>query len=75
MATTIEIGRAANRQQYLSLAQAMQEAITGKPQESEVDESHLEIRRGRETESPHTGVRFQRCGGGRRIIRRQNGGA
>ena len=77
MATTIKLGQA-NARRYLSLADAMQEAVTGpiNPEENDADlVSLVGVKCGKDHEGSDNGVRFQRCGGGRRIIRRQRRGA
>ena len=44
--------------------------------EGEVEqESQLRIARAADPEAERGGFRFQKCGGGRRVIRRQRGGA
>ncbi len=51
-------------------------AATGEGGTSAVDvveELHVTLRRGHEHTVPEQGVRYQRCGGGRRIIRRHGG--
>ena len=58
---------------YLSLYSAMAEAL-GETEEEGNEESSVRLHRVGEPTTPEPGIRFQRCGGGRRIIRRQRGG-
>lgn len=66
--TAVEIGREMRRQ-YLRLSDAMREANGEAPKEAETGGAVL--REKRVGERSCGGIRFQRCGGGRRVIRRQ----
>ncbi len=43
-------------------------------QQDDVEESHLFVRQVNDPRGAECGIRFQRCGGGRRVIRRKKGG-
>lgn len=59
---------------YLSLYAAMAEALGEEIEEQGAKESQVKLHQVVEPTTPEPGIRYQRCGGGRRIIRRQRGG-
>ena len=74
----IQMGTAAKRTgvatSWLSLADAMAEA-NSETVASVEGESRVPLKRLARPSVTESGIRYQRCGGGRRVIRRQKGGA
>ena len=72
--TTVEMGReAAGRRAYLRLSDAMAEA-NGQDRDDGGD-GGAALQEYRVATRLCQGIRYQRCGGGRRVIRRSNGRA